>query len=89
MSQLPDSRHDVTALDANGYDVRLQRNIAGKLYRCPGCHGEIPIGDDHVLVLTPESVDGYTHHHWHSRCAEELLLPELQRAQRVSNRRRR
>jgi hypothetical protein len=89
VSPLPDSRNDIVALDADGHDVRLIRSIAGKLYRCPGCHDTIQIGTDHVLVLTPEDADGFPHHHWHSGCAEQLLLPELQRAKPISNRRRR
>lgn len=77
MAMLPDRRNDIVGRDADGHEVRLSRNIAQKLYRCPGCHGDIPIGEEHVLVLTPEATDGFTHHHWHTRCAGELLVPEL------------
>ncbi|MDX6633006.1 MAG: hypothetical protein QOG09_1891 [Solirubrobacterales bacterium] len=87
MASLPDSRHDIEARDADGRAVRLARNIARKLYRCPGCHGDIAIGDDHVLLLTPEAEDGFSHHHWHRRCAGELLVPELRKARSVPKRR--
>ena len=87
MPGLPDTRNDIEARDADGRPVRLSRAIARKLYRCPGCHGEIPIGEEHVFVATPEAIDSYTHHHWHSRCVEELMLPELRSVRRVGARR--
>jgi hypothetical protein len=84
---LPDTRHDVVGVDSDGHRLRLTRDIARKLYRCPGCHGDIAIGDEHVVVIQSEPQDGYDHHHWHTRCTEEILLPDLRRGQRVSARR--
>jgi hypothetical protein len=86
VTQLPDSRHDIEARDADGRPVRLVRSISQKLYRCPGCGGEISIGEEHVLALTPEADDGYPHHHWHRTCAVELLAPELRGGRRVRSR---
>jgi hypothetical protein len=50
VTELPDSRHSLRGLDSEGNEAWLIRGIAGKLYRCPGCHGEIEIGDEHVIV---------------------------------------
>ena len=50
MTELPDSRHSVRGLDSEGNEAWLIRGIASKLYRCPGCHGEVEIGDEHVIV---------------------------------------
>ena len=80
---LPDSRHSLFGLTAEGDEAWLIRGIAAKLYRCPGCHGEIEIGADHVVVQFVRRVGGTDHHHWHRRCAEELLIGELRSVQRV------
>jgi hypothetical protein len=87
MSQLeglPDSRTSLRALTVEGDEAWLIRSIAAKLYRCPGCHGDIEIGSDHVVVHFVRRVGGSDHHHWHRRCAEEILLPELRSVRRVS-----
>lgn len=76
---LPDTRTSLRGLTAEGHEAWLIRGIAGKLYRCPGCHGEIPIGADHVVVHYVRRAGGSDHHHWHRRCAAELLAPELHR----------
>lgn len=83
VTDLPDSRHSLRALDPEGHEAWLIRGIAGKLYRCPGCHGEIAIGDEHVIVHYVRRLGGSDHHHWHSRCVSELLLPELRKVSRV------
>jgi hypothetical protein len=74
---LPDTRTSLRGLTSEGHEAWLIRAIAGKLYRCPGCHGEIAIGTDHVVVHYVRRAGGSDHHHWHRRCAEELLAPEL------------
>src|SRR6266513_1387918 len=74
---LPDTRTSLRGLTAEGHEAWLIRSIAGKLYRCPGCHGEIPIGTDHVVVQYVRRAGGSDHHHWHRRCADALLVPEL------------
>ena len=84
MRGLPDSRHSLRGLTAEGDEAWLIRDISRKLYRCPGCHGEIEIGADHVVVHYVRRAGGSNHHHWHRGCAEELLVPELRRVSRVS-----
>jgi len=74
---LPDSRTSLRGLTEEGHEAWLIRGIAGKLYRCPCCHGEISIGTDHVVVQYVRRAGGSDHHHWHRRCAEDLLVPEL------------
>lgn len=81
---LPDSRTSLRGLTAEGDEAWLARGIAGKLYRCPGCHGEVAIGSDHVIVHFVRRVGGSDHHHWHRRCAEDLVVPELRGVRRVS-----
>jgi hypothetical protein len=80
---LPDSRFSLRGYTDEGDEAWLIRGISAKLYRCPGCHGEIEIGADHVIVHYVRRVGGSDHHHWHRRCSEELLLPELRGVQRV------
>jgi hypothetical protein len=81
---LPDSRWSLRGYTAEGDEAWLIRSISQKLYRCPGCHAEIEIGAEHVVVQYVLRLGGTEHHHWHRRCAEELLRPELSRVQRVS-----
>jgi len=66
-----------------GDEAWLIRGISQKLYRCPGCHGEIEIGSEHTVIQFVRRLGGTDHHHWHRRCAEELLIPELGDVQRV------
>jgi hypothetical protein len=80
---LPDRRTSLRGLTADGDEAWLIRGIAQKLYRCPGCHGAIEIGDDHVIVQYVRRAGGTDHHHWHRRCAEELLTGELRGVSRV------
>jgi hypothetical protein len=83
MTELPDSRHSLRGLDAEGHEAWLIRGIAGKLYRCPGCHETVEIGEEHVIVHFVRRAGGSDHHHWHTRCVSELLLPELRSVRRV------
>jgi hypothetical protein len=80
---MPDSRTSLHGLTEEGHEAWLIRRIAGKLYRCPGCHGEISIGAEHVVVHYLRRAGGSDHHHWHRRCAQELLAPELRAIKRV------
>lgn len=80
---LPDTRTSLRGLTDEGHEAWLIRGIAAKLYRCPGCHGAISIGTEHVIVHYVRRAGGTDHHHWHRRCAEELLLPELRAVKRV------
>lgn len=80
---LPDTRWSLVGLNADGDEAWLIRSISQKLYRCPGCHGEIEIGDAHVVVQYVKRLGGTEHHHWHRPCVESLLLPELRNIRRV------
>ena len=80
---LPDTRWSLRGYNAEGDEAWLIRSISQKLYRCPGCHAAIEIGTEHVVVQYVLRLGGTEHHHWHRRCAEDLLAPELTRLQRV------
>ena len=79
----PDKRWSLRGVTDEGDEAWLVRGISRKLYRCPGCHGEIEIGSDHTIAQVVHRLGGTEHHHWHRRCAEELLTPELSRLRRV------
>jgi len=79
----PSIRWSLTGINEEGDEVYLIRGISRKLYRCPGCHGEIEIGTEHVVLQYVLRLGGTEHHHWHARCAEELLIPELGSLRRV------
>ena len=81
---LPDTRTSLVGVNGEGDEAWLIRSISQKLYRCPGCHGEIPIGSEHVVVQFVKRLGGTQHHHWHRRCAEEILIGELRGVRRVS-----
>jgi len=79
----PSIRWSLRGLNEEGDETWLIRGIARKLYRCPGCHGEIEVGDEHTVVQFVRRLGGTDHHHWHRQCAEELLIPELGNLRRV------
>ena len=83
LSGLPDKRWSLRGLTEEGDEAWLIRGISRKLYRCPACHGEIEIGSEHVVVQYVFRLGGTEHHHWHRRCAEELLVSELSQIKRV------
>jgi hypothetical protein len=80
---LPSIRWSLTGLNEEGDETWLIRGIARKLYRCPGCYDDIPVGEEHTVVQFVRRLGGTDHHHWHRRCAEELLVPELGNLKRV------
>ena len=80
---LPDRRTSLRGLTEDGDEAWLARGISQKLYRCPGCHGEVEIGSDHVIVHYVRRAGGDDHHHWHRRCVEEVLVPSLTGVARV------
>ena len=80
---LPSVRWSLRGYTDEGDEAWLIRGISHKLYRCPGCHGEIEIGTEHTIVQYVLRLGGTEHHHWHRRCAEELLLPGLRNVKRV------
>jgi hypothetical protein len=79
----PSTRWSLWGVNEEGDEVWLIRDISRKLYRCPGCHGDIPVGEMHTVVQFVHRLGGADHHHWHRRCAEELLMPELGSLKRV------
>ena len=79
----PSVRWSLRGRNEEGDEVWLIRGIARKLYRCPGCHGEIEVGDEHTVVQFVRRLGGTDHHHWHRPCAEELLVGELTELKRV------
>jgi hypothetical protein len=79
----PSIRWSLTGFNEEGDEVYLIRGISRKLYRCPGCHGDIPVGEEHTVVQFLRRLGTTDHHHWHRRCAEELLIPELSNLKRV------
>ncbi len=79
----PNRRWSLRGVSEEGDEAWLIRSIAGKLYRCPGCHGDIPIGTEHTVVQYVLRLGGTEHHHWHRQCAEEMLLPGLRDVKRV------
>ena len=81
---LPDARTSLVGLTAEQDEAWLLRSISQKLYRCPGCHGEVSIGAEHVIVQYVRRIGGTEHHHWHRACAEDRLLPELTNVRAVS-----
>jgi hypothetical protein len=80
---LPSIRWSLRGHTDEGDEAWLIRGISQKLYRCPGCHGEIEIGTEHTVVQFVRRLGGTDHHHWHRQCAEELLIPELRDVRRV------
>jgi hypothetical protein len=83
LSGLPDKRWSLRGLTEEGDEAWLIRGISRKLYRCPACHGEIEIGSDHVVVQYVFRLGGTEHHHWHRRCAEEILIGDLSQVRRM------
>jgi cytochrome c1 len=83
LAGLPDKRWSLQGTTEEGDEAWLIRGISRKLYRCPACHGEIEIGSEHVVVQYVFRLGGTEHHHWHRRCAEELLIGELHQVRRV------
>jgi hypothetical protein len=79
----PSMRWSLRGVTEEGDEAWLIRGIARKLYRCPGCHGEIEVGDEHTVVQFVRRLGGTDHHHWHRVCAEEILIPELGDLRRV------
>ncbi|HEV7770411.1 MAG TPA: hypothetical protein VGO66_07110 [Solirubrobacterales bacterium] len=80
---LPSIRWSLRGHTEEGDEAWLIRGIARKLYRCPGCHGDIEVGDEHTVVQYVRRLGGTDHHHWHRQCAEELLIGELSNLKRA------
>ena len=83
LAGLPDKRWSLRGITEEGDEAWLIRGISRKLYRCPGCHGDIPIGSEHTVVQYVLRLGGTEHHHWHRQCAEEMLVPDLRDVKQV------
>lgn len=83
LAGLPNRRWSLQGFTLEGDEAWLIRSIAQKLYHCPGCHYAIEIGTEHVVLQYVKRIGGTEHHHWHRRCAEELLFGELSKLRRV------
>ena len=83
LAGLPDKRWSLRGTTDEGDEAWVIRSISRKLYRCPACHGDIEIGSEHVVVQYVFRTGGTEHHHWHRRCAEELLIPDLRQVRRL------
>lgn len=83
LAGLPDKRWSLRGTTDEGDEAWVIRSISRKLYRCPACHGDIEIGSEHVVVQYVFRAGGTEHHHWHRRCAEELLIPDLRQVRRL------
>ena len=81
---LPDARTSLVGHTDEGDEAWLIRSVSQKLYWCPGCRGEIPIGAEHVVVQYVRRIGGTEHHHWHRACATERLLGQLRGVRTVA-----
>jgi hypothetical protein len=70
---LPDSRSSLVGVGDEGEEVVLIRSVARKLYRCPGCRGEVPIGSEHIVVRRSHPAREIRHTHWHRTCVDDQL----------------
>lgn len=57
--------------------VYLARRVAKKIYRCPGCGGQVGVGEVHVVARRLLVTRGGAHRHWHFGCVHRVLVPEL------------
>jgi hypothetical protein len=80
---LPNTRHSLVGTGDEGEEVWLIRSVARKLYRCPFCRGEVPIGSDHVVVRYSHPAREVKHVHWHRDCVDEGLRPRLRSLRQV------
>lgn len=83
---LPNSRQSLLGISHEGDEVWLIRGISQKQYTCPGCYGDVEIGEDHIVVQTVMKAGGSEHRHWHRDCAKRILEPSLGRLKAVSAR---
>src|ERR1700749_3521445 len=79
----PSMRWSLQGVTEEGDEAWLIRGIARKLYRCPGCHGEIEVGDEHTVVQFVRRLSGAAHPHRPRRGPEEILVGELTDLKRV------
>jgi len=73
LTDLPTRRLSLKGRDFDGNSVVLSVSVAKKLYRCPGCHSEIDVGREHILVRVVEPGGDSYHQHWHRNCSTTLM----------------
>jgi hypothetical protein len=81
--ELPDPRFSLAGAGEEGEEVVLIRAVARKLYRCPHCHREVPIGSDHVVVRYSHPAREIKHTHWHRACVDDSLKLELRGLRKI------
>lgn len=81
---LPNARQSLLGIDGSGDEVWLIRGISQKPYTCPGCYGNVEIGEDHVIAQTVMRLGGTEHRHWHRGCALRILAPALRKVKPVN-----
>ena len=84
LDNLPDSRQSLLGYDHEGDEVWLIRGISQKQYTCPGCYGDVQIGEDHVIAQTVHRIGGTEHPHLPRSCAPRVLAPALRRLKAVN-----
>ena len=83
-AELPSRREALRAKDADNLTVFLSHSIAKKLYRCPCCAGNIPIGSEHVVMSRVQMSRAYNHHHLDFICTQKKILPTLKAIQIIN-----
>jgi len=73
----PNARSSLKLIDQDNHVILLSRSIAKKLYRCKECREDIPIGSEHVVMGIVQASKKYDHHHLHSACIQDRLLPAM------------
>ena len=79
-ASLPDRKTNVIGRDLEGNSVELSYIAAPRLYVCPSCREEIPIGSSHVLVRYAPDESAPFHQHWHTDCVRDDLVRDLRDA---------
>ena len=74
---MPNRRQSLRATDSDNLTVFISHAIARKLYRCPCCREDIPIGREHAVVSRIQLSKAYSHHHVDTNCVQGLILPRL------------
>lgn len=80
---LPNRRESIRAFNTDGESVFLNFSVAKKLYRCSECRGDIPIGVGHAVMAIVRANKRHNHHHIHTSCVQESVLPKLRKIQTI------
>ncbi|MDB5163922.1 MAG: hypothetical protein JWS12_540 [Candidatus Saccharibacteria bacterium] len=83
-ADFPNRRQALRGKDSENLTVFLSHAIAQKLYRCPCCSGDIPIGSEHVIMSRVQMSKKYTHHHVDFTCTQAVILPSLTTIEKIN-----